>query len=171
MSWQFDKPIKKMINGSYYNVAICTSASDFSATAYYGQLINSETFYTPLSSSSSTPYSSIYRKILNSTVYYPHLNQCKVSVSYSRTTSNPTSGVTNYTWTITKIEFEMPLPVATSGSLSISANIKTKTGTLKTVTQKNSSSYYFSLSATRNGITVSGGVYLTTSGTSTFYLS
>lgn len=171
MSWQFDKPLIKIINGTTYNVALCMSASDFSATTYYKQLLNSETFYSPLSSSSSGSYTSAYKKIINSTTYYPHLNKCKVSVTYSRTTSNPTSGVTNYTWTIKKIVLEMPLPVATGGSLSLSANIKEKSGTLLQKTQSNNSTFTFSLSASRNGKTVSGSARLTSGGTAEFYLS
>ena len=171
MSWQFDKPLKKIINGNSYNVALCTSENDFSASAYYRQLLNSETFYSPLSSSSATPYSSVYRKVLNSAAYYPHLNLCKVSVTYTRICTNPTSSTKNYLWTITKIEFEMPLPVSTSGTLTIAANTKTKSGTLTTITQNNNSTTNFSLSATYNGVTVSGSVSLTSSDTVSFYLS
>jgi len=170
MSWQFDKPLKKIINGNSYNVAICTSSNDFSATSYYKSIISSTIYYSPLSSSSSNPYTTAYRKVINSTAYYPHLNKCWVKVTYTRNSSNPTSGLTVYTWTITKIEFEMPLPVATSGSLIIDANTKTKSGTVKTITQYNNSTASFSLSATYGGVTVSGSVSLTSSGTATLYL-
>ena len=152
-------------------MAVCTSASDFSATSYYKPIINSTIYFSPLSSSSSNPYTTAYRKVINSTAYYPHLNKCWVKVTYTRNSTNPTSGITVYTWTITKIEFEMPLPVATGGSVSIAANTKTKTGTIKTITQTNNSTASFSLYATYSGVTVSGSVSLTSSGTATLYLS
>ena len=69
-----------------------------------------------------------------------------------------------------RVEFEMPLPVSTSGSLIIEANTKTKSGTVKTITQNNNSTASFSLSATYGGVTVSGSVSLTSSGTATLYL-
>ncbi|MCR4733619.1 MAG: hypothetical protein K5829_01245 [Treponema sp.] len=115
---------------------------------------------------------SVPKKVIDNAQYYYHNNRCKVSITYTRNSTSPTSGVAIYIWKITKVVFEMPLPVATSGSISIAANTKTKSGSnLKTLTRDNNATTTFSLSATYNGVTVSGSVSLTSSGTVALYLS
>lgn len=170
MSWQFQNPLIKIINNSTHEFALCTSTSDFSASSSLGVVKNNTTLFLPLSSSSSALYTDKYRIVKNNTTYYPRLNTDKIVITYTRTSTNPTLGITAYTWTIVKIVFEMPLPSATSGSLVISANTSSKSGTLATFTAMNQSSYTVNLQSTYGGTTVSGSCDLSGTGSVDLYL-
>lgn len=167
MSWQFDSPLRKIINNQEVYYPKCTNSSDYSGD-YFRKIINDITYYIPLK---STNDGINIRKIINNNVYYYHNNTCQVTVYYDMTSSSPTSSSTEYTWDVTRIVFEMPLPVATSGSIVVSANTKDKSGNLLHAVKENDSNYPFSISATYNGVTVSGSTTLTTSGSITFTLS
>lgn len=175
MSWQFDKPILKIVNNSVYKLGIFSSSSDVSSTE---NIKTASGYYLPLSSGTSGNYNSNFKIVKNSSSYFPHENKITCKVSYTRNTYSPTSGVYQYYWKITAIEFEAPLPCASkfySGSTllkEVSANTKKITGSpiFQTPIQT-ASSCTVSFSASFGGKTVAGSFSLGSASSTSFIIS
>lgn len=178
MSWQFQSPFLKLVNGTLHKIGKFTSATDVSATRTLLKTINGTTYYLPLFSGTSTSATGVYRYCINGSVYYPHANKITCTVAYTRNTYSPTSGVYQYYWKITSIGFESSLPVSSSfytGSLSlksVSANTKKITGSPVFQTPiQNGSTFTVYFKATNAGITVTGSFTMGASGSRTFIIS